>query len=82
MLDKHAPERRNVLTIRPNVEFYTDVVYRARKEMKCEKKSRATRFDIHKEIFSAVKLLIPKSSMLCCKEIFHLLTTLTIRNIP
>ena len=40
LLNKHALEKK-VLTIRPKVEWYTDVVLRARKEKrKCERRWR------------------------------------------
>ena len=52
LLDKHAPQKTKLVTIRPKAEWYTQSVDRARKEKrKCERKWRATKLNVHKQIF-------------------------------
>ena len=44
--------KRQDVTIRPKVEWYSQAVDRARREKrKCERKWRATKLAVHKEIF-------------------------------
>ena len=52
LLDKHAPQKTKQVTIRPTVKWYTESVDRARKEKrKCERKWRATKLIVHKQIY-------------------------------
>ena len=52
LLDQHAPEKKKIVTVRPKVEWYTESVDRARREKRrCERKWKATKLSIHRQIF-------------------------------
>ncbi len=56
LLNKHAPEKKKKITIRPKVKWYTTSVDEAHREKRrWERKWRATNLTIHKELYINAK---------------------------
>ncbi len=69
LIDQHAPEKTKLITIRPKVDWYTDLVEQARREKrKCERKWRKTGLTIHRQLFSDAKDALTKTITTAKKE--------------
>jgi len=56
VLDSHAPKQEKTISIRPKVPWFNDEILTAKREKrKAERKWRATRLEIHKQIFQAAR---------------------------
>nr|XP_002739487.1 PREDICTED: RNA-directed DNA polymerase from mobile element jockey-like [Saccoglossus kowalevskii] len=52
LLNKHAPQRKQLITVRPNADWYTTDIMVAKKTRRFhERKWRTTKLEIHKQIY-------------------------------
>jgi hypothetical protein len=52
LLDKHAPERTVLATLRPNAPWYTSSLHESKqRKRQCERKYLSTRLEVHRQIY-------------------------------